>query len=175
MAVQVVGSLAVLAIVQAMVSDADAGSGAFSMHQLPPMQMPPEVREEAEGHLVKKERPNMKVKLKSLVVAAADGTTRAALSSQAHAAAKSTQNFGRKRIQAMLLKLYPHISTHQQHLKVIALSCVREAWIERAMLPLWISVRVMKTQAAGKTSRRRATTMSDKGLLPALLQVPRAL
>jgi predicted ABC-class ATPase len=71
----------------------------------------------------------------------------------------------------MLLKLYPQISAQQQLLKVIALSRVRDVWIERALLPLWVSVRVMKTQASGKTSRRRSSTISDRGLLPALLQV----
>ena len=117
----------------------------------------------------------MKVRLKSLVVAAADGAAGATLTLQAHSAVKANQSIGRKRLFEMLNKLYPQISTHQQNLKVVALSCLRAAWIERALLPLWVSVRVMKTQASGKTSRRRTTTLSDRGLLPAILQVPCAL
>ncbi len=175
MATQVIGSLGIHAIAQAMLSDADPASGVYGTHLLPPIQLPPELREEAERKILEKERPNMKVRLKSLVVAAADGAAGAALTLQTHSAVKANQSIGRKRLFEMLNKLYPQISTHQQHLKVVALSCVRAAWIERAFLPLWVSVRVMKTQASGKTSRRRTTTMSDRGLLPALLQVPCAL
>jgi hypothetical protein len=70
----------------------------------------------------------------------------------------------------MLLKLYPQMSAQQQQLKIVALSCVRDAYIERALVPLWVSARVLKTQASGRSSRRR-NTISDAGLLPALLQV----
>jgi hypothetical protein len=175
MATQVIGSLGIHSIAQAMLSDANPASGVFGTYLLPPMQLPPELREEAERKILEKERPNMKVRLKSLVVAAADGAAGATLTLQAHSAVKANQSIGRKRLFEMLNKLYPQISTHQQNLKVVALSCLRAAWVERALLPLWVSVRVMKTQASGKTSRRRTTTLSDRGLLPAILQVPCAL
>ena len=173
MASQVIGALAMHAIVQAIVTDADADSGAYAMHQLPPLQMPPELRTEAENKIVAKERPNMKVRLQARVAAAAVAVTGAgsALTLQAHSAMNLKREFGRERMFKMLLKIFPEISPHQQQLKIVALSCVRDAWIGRALLPLWVSVRVLKSQASGKGSRRRASSMSDRGLLPALLQV----
>jgi hypothetical protein len=171
MATQVVEGLAMHAIVQAIVSDADAGCGAFAMHQMPPLQIPRAVCEEVERQIVEKTRPNMKVRLQARVVAATGAATGAAFALQSQSATKEKQNLGRERMHKMLLKLYPQISAQQQLFKVIALSHVRDAWIERALLPLWVSVRVMKNQALGKTSRRRNLTISDRGLLPALLQV----
>jgi len=172
-ATQVIGALGMHAIVQAIVSDADAESGAYAAHQLPPLQMPPELRAEAEAKIVAKERPNMKVRLHARVAAAAGAVTGAgsAFVMQAHSAVNTKREVGRERMHKMLLKLFSGISPHQQQLKVVALSCVRDAWIGRGLLPLWVSVRVMKTQASGKSSRRRTSSMSDRGLLPALLQV----
>lgn len=175
MAMQVLHGLCLHAMVQAIVSDADSQSGAFGMYQLPPLQMTPDLREEAERQLDARDRPNVKVRLQSRVAAAAGRMlTGDALTLQAHSAMKAIKSSGRERLHGMLLKLYPQISTQQQQLKVVALSCVREAWIERQLVPLWVSVRVMKTRALGRVSRRRPT-QSDTGLLPALLQVFLAL
>jgi hypothetical protein len=171
MATQVMHGLCLHTMVQAIVSDADPQSGAFDMHQLPPLQMTLDLREEAEREIAAIDRPNMKVRLQSRVAAAAGQmSTGGALTLQAHAAIKANKSLGRERLHIMLLKLYPQISSRQRQLKIVTLSCVREAWIERQLVPLWVSVRVLKTQATGRISRRRAT-QSDTGLLPALLQV----
>jgi hypothetical protein len=135
--------------------------------------MPAELREEAERKIVENDRPNTRVRLHAHIAAAAGGSR--GFEGALHDIKRTHDSQFRDRIHTMLRRLYPEAAPYQQLLKTVAISCVREAWIKRALVPIWVSDRVMKTQSEGRSSRRRASVISDRGLLPAMLQVTSAL